>query len=91
MLTSAGDSTVVQERVPTRSADITLTVMDRSPSSAGTTDGIKGDPLSQRPASLQALPELNALIQGCWQQRDLRRPTAAVLHAQLLKLLQAMP
>jgi hypothetical protein len=41
-----------------------------------------------QPASLQALPQLNAIIQAAWQQRELRRPTALALHAQLSLLLQ---
>jgi hypothetical protein len=43
--------------------------------------------LCQRPVSLQALPELTVIIRDCWQQRDLRRPTAAAVHAKLQALL----
>jgi hypothetical protein len=42
------------------------------------------------PASLYAFPALNALISSCWQQRDLRRPTATEVHTQLLGLLQQL-
>jgi hypothetical protein len=44
-------------------------------------------PLSHLPASLDALPEFNEIIRACWQQRELRRPTAGTLHAQLHALL----
>jgi hypothetical protein len=43
--------------------------------------------LSDLPASLQALPALNALICRAWQQRSLQRPTAGELHAQLQALI----
>jgi hypothetical protein len=43
-------------------------------------------PLTQVPASLTALPEFNAIIRACWQQRDHRRPTAREVHAQLRDL-----
>jgi hypothetical protein len=49
-----------------------------------------GSSLAQRPASLHALPELNDIIRACWQQRDLRRPTAAAVCAQLQALLHAL-
>jgi hypothetical protein len=45
-------------------------------------------PLSRVPASLHALPPLNDIIHACWQQRDLRRPVAADVCAQLTALLQ---
>lgn len=45
-------------------------------------------PLSEIPASLNALPEFNAIIRACWNQREHRRPTAATLHEMLLALLQ---
>jgi hypothetical protein len=32
-------------------------------------------------------PELAALIRTCWQQRELRRPTAAEVHGALRRLL----
>jgi hypothetical protein len=44
-------------------------------------------PLSQLPASLTALPPLNALIRQAWAQREHRRPAAAALHSQLQALL----
>ncbi len=40
-------------------------------------------------ASLDALPELNLIINECWQQRALRRPPASAVHARLLALLQS--
>jgi hypothetical protein len=45
-------------------------------------------PLAQQPASLHVLPELNDIIRACWQQRDLRRPTAETVHTQVQALLQ---
>jgi hypothetical protein len=36
---------------------------------------------------MDALPELNALVAACWNQRDLRRPTAAELQEALEALL----
>jgi hypothetical protein len=40
------------------------------------------------PASLATCPpELAALIRSCWQQRELRRPTAAEVHGALRRLL----
>jgi hypothetical protein len=42
--------------------------------------------LADTPASLSALPELNAIIRACWQQRDHRRPTAAAVYSQLRDL-----
>ena len=44
-------------------------------------------PLSEIPASLNALPEFNAIIRACWNHREHRRPTAAALHDMLLALL----
>jgi hypothetical protein len=44
-------------------------------------------PLAQRPASLSALPELNAIIRACWAQREHRRPTAEQMHGMLRELL----
>jgi hypothetical protein len=44
-----------------------------------------GDVLEQ-PASLTALPQLNTVIAACWQQRELRRPTAVEAHAALQRL-----
>ncbi len=49
---------------------------------------VSGPPLSEVRASLHALPELNDIIRACWQQRDLRRPTAAGVHARIQTLLQ---
>jgi hypothetical protein len=46
-------------------------------------------PLACVPATVDALPELNALIAACWNHRDLRRPTAAALHAALDALLMS--
>jgi hypothetical protein len=43
-------------------------------------------PLADIPASLHALPELNAIIRDCWQQRDHRRPAARHVHARLRSL-----
>jgi hypothetical protein len=42
--------------------------------------------LSAQPANLHSLPELNAIIRACWQQREHRRPNAATLHGMLLAL-----
>jgi hypothetical protein len=42
--------------------------------------------IAQAPASITALPQLNSIIKACWQQRALRRPTAADLHAALHEL-----
>jgi hypothetical protein len=39
------------------------------------------------PASLDALPPFNAIIRQCWNQRDLRRPTAQDVHRLLADLL----
>jgi hypothetical protein len=44
-------------------------------------------PLSQIPASLDALPQFNAIIRACWNHREHRRPTAAALHDMLVVLL----
>jgi hypothetical protein len=44
-----------------------------------------GDVLELR-ASVNALPQLNAVIAACWQQRELRRPTAVEAHAALQRL-----
>jgi hypothetical protein len=44
--------------------------------------------LANIPASLNALPEFNAIIRACWQQRDHRRPSAAELYDMLSNLLK---
>jgi hypothetical protein len=44
--------------------------------------------LIEVPASLSALPKLNAIIRDCWQQREQRRPSAAAVHDRLLDLMR---
>jgi hypothetical protein len=44
--------------------------------------------LANIPASLNALPEFNAIIRACWQQRDPKRPSAAELYDMLSELLK---
>ncbi len=44
--------------------------------------------LGATPASLHALPELNQLVDECWQQRDLRRPSAEQVRQRLEELLR---
>jgi hypothetical protein len=39
------------------------------------------------PASFSALPEFTALIEACWSDRDLERPSAQELHTRLQGLL----
>ncbi len=47
-----------------------------------------GAPLTEVPASLHALPELNAIIRACWHHTEHKRPSAEVLHAKLVSLMR---
>ncbi len=43
-------------------------------------------PAAGLPAGLPQFPELQALINACWQQNDKKRPTAKAVHRALLAL-----
>jgi hypothetical protein len=49
-----------------------------------------GRDIIELPASLTALPQLNSVIEACWQQRELRRPTAADVHIYLRGLVHVV-
>jgi hypothetical protein len=46
-------------------------------------------PVAEQRAWLHTLPGLTDLISDCWQQRDLRRPTAGAVQARLQALLES--
>jgi hypothetical protein len=89
MYSAAAAATPEDDTVADATTTITLAEQSDDKSvSAVTSLPCSPQALSHRPASLRTLPELNIIIRDCWQQRDLRRPTAALVLAQLQALMQ---